>query len=320
VAALLEPPAAGIEVHVEDGLYGGAGGVQHSWILLTGRGPAILDVYAVGSLPTVQLHDLDAALPVMKNYKRPAAVRYYGRCGGSYRGEPFKLWEDALHPIILRGISREAIQTVVREKLADWKESHCRGLRPALLFERTLLTRSSGYPVHVCVYLRRVLVDKTIAEERFSGLTERDFEEPFGRPADPFRCSDIPSTPGTFTTEVQVTVEFDERTLFCETKSIQELDELVAFLEDVPARKYREVSNLLGYAAINIERQLGVLTNGAIVWRKSQQDWVEGLTVERLRADYGLPDHCWTFAVNGLLVKDSYVLKPGDVVVALLKG
>jgi len=239
---------------------------------------------------------------------------------GEKTNAPEKLWEDALHPIILRGISREAIQTVVREKLADWKESHCRGLRPALLFERTLLTRSSGYPVHVCVYLRRVLVDKTIAEERFSGLTERDFEEPFGRPADPFRCSDIPSTPGTFTTEVQVTVEFDERTLFCETKSIQELDELVAFLEDVPARKYREVSNLLGYAAINIERQLGVLTNGAIVWRKSQQDWVEGLTVERLRADYGLPDHCWTFAVNGLLVKDSYVLKPGDVVVALLKG
>jgi len=231
------------------------------------------------------------------------------------------LWEDALHPIILRGISREAIQTVVREKLADWKESHCRGLRPALLFERTLKTRVSPfYLVHVCVYLRQILLCKTLAEERFSGLTEKDFEEPFGSPTGPFHGSaDIPSNPCTFATEAQVTVELDERLLFCELESVRDLDELVAFLEDVPNRKYRELSALLGYAVINIERQLGVLTNGAIVWRKSQRDWVEGLTVERLRADYGLPDHCWTFAVNGLLVKDSYVLKPGDVVVVLLK-
>jgi len=66
VTRLLDP-AEGVQVHVEDGKFGA---VEHSWLLLVGRGPAILDVYAVGTLPPVQLHDMSPALPTMRNYEK----------------------------------------------------------------------------------------------------------------------------------------------------------------------------------------------------------------------------------------------------------
>ena len=54
-----------LELRIEDGKYGQ---VDHSWCLLEGVQPAILDPYAIGCMPPVRLVSFDGLLPHSRLY------------------------------------------------------------------------------------------------------------------------------------------------------------------------------------------------------------------------------------------------------------
>lgn len=75
VAQKLAGQVCGLGALVLDVVDGKFGEIEHSWIEVADpEGPRrlILDVYAVGSLPQVQLHDATGLLPHLRTYTRGA--------------------------------------------------------------------------------------------------------------------------------------------------------------------------------------------------------------------------------------------------------